>query len=171
MNIIEVLVQSVGFVIPAVVVYFLIRQFLRGHLATEQMKIRSTQTSESKGLRLQAYERLILLCERLKLGSLMLRLNASEMDASQLKSALIISIQKEFEHNLTQQIYVSGQLWQMFILLRDNLVASISGAYEQSNGDKARFESLLLETGATLDTTLFNKVRAGIRKEVELYFT
>ena len=147
------------------------RQFLRGHLATEQMKIRASQTSESKGLRLQAYERLILLCERLRLDSLMLRLNASEMTANQLKSALIISIQKEFEHNLTQQIYVSGQLWEMLTLLRDNLMAAVAGAHEQANDDKAKFESLLLETSTTLDATLFRKVREGIRKEVELYFT
>jgi len=135
------------------------------------MKIRATQTGDSKALRLQAYERLILLCERLKLDNLMLRLNTSEMNANLLKNALIISIQKEMEHNLTQQIYVSGQLWDMFILLRDNLMASVSGAYAQSNGDKATFESLLLETSSTLDATLFQKVREGIRKEVELYFT
>jgi len=134
------------------------------------MKIRATQTGESKALRLQAYERLILLCERLRLDSLMLRLNTSEMDANQLKNALIISIQKEFEHNLTQQIYVSGQLWDMLILLRDNLMASVTGAYAQANGDKAAYESLLLQTSATLDSTLFQKVREGIRKEVELYF-
>ena len=93
------------------------------------------------------------------------------MTANQLKSALIISIQKEFEHNLTQQIYVSGQLWEMLTLLRDNLMAAVAGAHEQANDDKAKFESLLLETSTTLDATLFRKVREGIRKEVELYFT
>jgi len=170
-KVVEILVQSLGYVVPALVVYFLMRQFLRGHMVTEQMKVRAAQTGESKALRLQAYERLILLCERLKLENLMLRLNANEMDATQLKNALLISIQKEFEHNLTQQIYVSGQLWQMLNLLKENLMTTVTGAYIKSGKDKAAFESILLETSNTIDATITQKVREGIRKEVELYFS
>ena len=139
-------------------------------MATEQMKIRASQSGESKAVRLQAYERLILLCERLNLQSLMLRLNSSDMNAGQLQSALLISIQKEFEHNFTQQIYVSGQLWDMLNLLKDNLMATVSGAYSQSQGDKQKFEELLIESSRTIDGTITKKVREGIRKEVELYF-
>lgn len=170
MKIVEIIVQSLGYIVPALVVYYLMRQFLRRHIATEQIKIRAAASGETKALRLQAYERLILLCERIKLDSLMLRLNNNEMDATQLKNALLISIQKEYEHNHTQQIYVSGQLWEMISLLKDNLIAAVSGAYTAEPKDKSKFEGLLIQTSQTIDQTVAKKVREGIRKEVELYF-
>ena len=69
------------------------------------------RTQVTLPLRLQSYERLILLCERIDLADLILRLKTSGTSASALKSALLIAVQHEFEHNLTQQLYVSEELW------------------------------------------------------------
>lgn len=171
MEIVQTILQILGYIVPALVVYFLMRQFLNGHLATEQMKIRMTQSGEDKGLRIQAYERLTLLCERLNISSLMMRLNTSEMDNNHLKNAMLISIQKEYEHNLTQQIYVSGQLWEMVGLLKDNVMAAVTQSFEEhGTGDKATFENQMMQLGATINGSIAAKVKEAIRKEVELYF-
>jgi len=171
LELIQTLLQIIGYIIPALVVYFLMRQFLRGHMATEQMKIRLTQSGEDKALRIQAYERLTLLCERLNIMSLIMRLNAGDMDNTHLKNAMLISIQKEYEHNLTQQIYVSGQLWEMIGLLKDNVIAGVTQSYDEyGSGEKSVFENQLMQIGTSIDKSIAAKVKEAIRKEVELYF-
>lgn len=138
---------------------------------TEQMKIRASMNGETKGLRLQAYERLTLFCERINVMSLMMRLNNKEMTSDGLKNAMLISVQKEYEHNLTQQIYISNELWEMMNLLKNNVMAGITKSYtDHQNGPKADFTSAVMQLGQQIDATMGKQVRAAIRKEVELYF-
>ena len=65
----------------------------------------------SRQLQLQAYERLILLTDRISLPNLIQRLNAPGLGARDMQSLLTQSIRQEFEHNITQQIYVSPEAW------------------------------------------------------------
>ena len=65
----------------------------------------------------KAYERLILLCERINIADLILRLKAPGTSAVELKSALLLAVQQEFEHNLTQQLYVTEELWQVLLAM------------------------------------------------------
>lgn len=65
----------------------------------------------TRQLQLQAYERLILLTERIALPNLIGRVNTPGLSARDMQSLLIQSIRQEFEHNITQQIYVSTEAW------------------------------------------------------------
>lgn len=65
----------------------------------------------SRQLQLQAYERLILLIDRIALPNLIHRVNQSELSAREMQHLLIYTIRQEFEHNITQQIYVSAEAW------------------------------------------------------------
>lgn len=62
-------------------------------------------------LQLQAYERLILLTDRIALPNLIARVNTPGVSARDMQSLLTHSIRQEFEHNITQQIYVSAEAW------------------------------------------------------------
>ena len=71
---------------------------------------------DTKILKLQAYERLILLANRIALPHLIVRLqqegksNAS-LSATDQQLLLVATIKEEFEHNVTQQLYVSKTAW------------------------------------------------------------
>jgi hypothetical protein len=65
----------------------------------------------SRQLQLQAYERLILLTDRIALPNLIQRTHQPELSAREMQSLLTMSIRQEFEHNITQQIYVSAEAW------------------------------------------------------------
>jgi hypothetical protein len=65
----------------------------------------------TRQLQLQAYERLILLTDRIALPNLIARMNTPGLSARDMQSLLIQSIRQEFEHNITQQIYVSNEAW------------------------------------------------------------
>jgi hypothetical protein len=64
-------------------------------------------------IKLQAYERIVLFLERISTESLIMRTAKPEMTAQQLHSAMIGNIRSEYEHNLSQQIYMSNEAWEM----------------------------------------------------------
>lgn len=65
----------------------------------------------TRQLQLQAYERMILLTDRIALPNLIARVNTPGLSARDMQGLLIQSIRQEFEHNITQQIYVSIEAW------------------------------------------------------------
>jgi hypothetical protein len=67
---------------------------------------------ETLRLKLQAYERLTILAERIGLKNLITRFNNEGFSARQLQGALIDAIKTEFEYNISQQIYVTPQIWE-----------------------------------------------------------
>jgi len=70
-----------------------------------------TGSVNTKQLQLQAYERLILLTDRIALPNLINRVNQAGLSAKEMQLLLTQSIKQEFEHNTTQQIYVSPEAW------------------------------------------------------------
>ena len=65
----------------------------------------------TRQMQLQAYERLMLLTDRIALPNLINRVNQQGLSAKEMQFLLIQSIKQEFEHNITQQIYVSPESW------------------------------------------------------------
>lgn len=122
----EVLMMAVPVLLMFVALYFLFRQFFNNQLKLQMMN-RTADTGELRvRLKLQAYERLMLFCERIDLQNMIMRLEYDNMSARDLESALIMSVQKEYEYNLSQQLYVSEQLWQIISLAKDQIIEVIS---------------------------------------------
>src|SRR5688572_26373339 len=94
------------------------------------MKNKPQQTADdsfaSKPLRLQAYERLVLLSERISLPSLISRVSIPGVSAREMQLMLIESIKQEYEYNVTQQVYVSTTAWNAVRNLRDQTMLIIN---------------------------------------------
>ena len=73
---------------------------------------RKEKDPETLKLRLQAYERITLLTERISLQNLLSRINNSGLSCRQMQISLIDSIKQEYEYNMSQQIYVSPEVWR-----------------------------------------------------------
>lgn len=71
---------------------------------------------------IQAYERMVTFVSRGSLLSLLERMPANEMDAQQLADVYIASLQAEFEHNLSQQIYLPENTWQAITDMKDQQI-------------------------------------------------
>ena len=80
---------------------------------------------------MQAYERLSLFCERISLSNLLLRTESNQLIVAQYKILLLLAIQKEYEHNITQQVYVSDKLWQIIRVSRDDAINFVSLVAEE----------------------------------------
>jgi len=112
-----------GLTIPSVVlllaVYLMFRQYFNHQLQSVLLQSKRSRDQITLPMRLQAYERLTLLCERIDLADLILRLKTQGSSAVELQSVLLIAIQQEYEHNLTQQLYISEELWQILLLAKN----------------------------------------------------
>lgn len=64
-------------------------------------------------LKLQAYERIVLFMERIEPSNLVMRTKTNEMTAQQLHGTLLNNIREEYEHNVSQQIYISDNAWNI----------------------------------------------------------
>lgn len=176
-NLTNFLLDLVLAVAPAGLVYLtatrLFESFLQQQLQQQQVQQRLAQQERSFPLRLQAYERLTLLCERLALPNLLLRLRPDGFTVAEYQVALLMNIQEEFEHNLTQQVYISDQLWQILKIARDdsvNMVALAAAALEPRAEGRLLGEKimgLLEQRGTTaVDTAL-----QAIKKEAATLFS
>jgi hypothetical protein len=80
----------------------------------------------TKQLKLQAYERLILLADRMALPNLIPRLSQPGFTAQQMQLLLIENIKQEFEYNITQQMYVSPEAWSAIKNLKEQNISIVS---------------------------------------------
>lgn len=107
--------ELLKYTIPALIVllssYLIVKRFLVSEIARKQMTMMRDTQETTMRLRLQAYERLVMYIERIHPRQLIPRVYQAGMTASDLQQALTFNIKTEFEHNLSQQIYVSKQVW------------------------------------------------------------
>ncbi len=171
MTVLETALEVLKYTLPAVIIYLLMKQFIRLQAYQEEVKRKSSMKNETLALRLQAYERITLFCERIRIGNLIMRLRSPGMTAAELKNAMLISVQKEFEHNLTQQLYVSRQLWEMIELLKDETMATITASFlENEKANSGAYETDLYKRDQLVESQFGVKVKTAVRKEVQLYF-
>jgi len=79
----------------------------------------SAESASTKPLQLQAYERLVILTERVALPSLVSRANQPGLSAREMQLLMLESIKQEFEYNASQQIYVSPVAWEALRNLKE----------------------------------------------------
>ena len=122
--------EILKYTIPALIVfataYLLLKQYLDDKQRSTLLEQRSEALKTTLQLRLQAYERLTLLCDRSDITNVLLRIRMPGMTIGDLRGALLIAVRQEFEHNTSQQLYVSDTLWRIITFARDQTMEIIS---------------------------------------------
>ncbi len=139
----------IAYLLPAILVGIIAYYFFKGHTANEEGRRRYLIQKEAQKniipARLQAYERLTLFLERIDPSRLLIRVNPNSENLETYESILIQTIEKEYEHNLAQQIYISPECWNLIIAAKNATIHVIrqSAMKEKvDNANKLR-ESLL----------------------------
>jgi len=92
----------------------------------DEMRDRLGINNETLKLRLQAYERLTVFAERAGLRNMIARSEFSGQSAASLHNELIENLKSEYEYNVSQQIYVSKELWNAISKLKDQNIYIIN---------------------------------------------
>ena len=126
----NVLLELGKILLPAGLVLYAMYLTMKSMLAKEMVKAEMDYKIEnSKEVlpnRLQAFERMCLFLERLSPGNLVLRLNTSNMSAIELQHLMISEIREELNHNLSQQIYMSDQSWELIKNTVEDVIAMVN---------------------------------------------
>jgi hypothetical protein len=124
-KIIEILAYSLPSLITGGVAYFLFTSYFKDQQNSRRWLLQKEAQKDALPLRLQAYERLTLLMERINPSQLMVRVNPLNTDKTDYQNFIIAQIEQEFEHNLTQQIYVSEECWSIVITAKNATIQVI----------------------------------------------
>lgn len=131
----ETVTEIIKITIPALLVmvtaWLVIRNMLKDDQDRRHQETLLQTVKVITPVRLQAYERIVLFLERISPESLIIRVSKADQTAQQLHSALITAIRSEFEHNLSQQIYMSNEAWEMVKNARGTVVRLINNTASQ----------------------------------------
>jgi ribosomal protein S8 len=117
---------------PALIVLYAVYLMVRSFLTSRNQELRSLISQKSQEtilpIRLQAYERIALLLERISPSNIITRLNNPEFTAKEFQQVLVSEIRQEFNHNLAQQIYLSDEAWAYVSGAVEDIVTTINEA-------------------------------------------
>lgn len=126
--------------LPAAIVfataYYMLKRQSETMLAQRRLDIKKSNQQQILPLKFQAYERLAVFCERSDLNNLMARFYDTDQTVGSLLFLMVGAIKQEYEHNVSQQVYVSDQLWQILKMARDQNIAVLQGLGEKVGFDQ-----------------------------------
>ncbi len=125
-TILEILKYTIPALIVMLTAYFLVKDFLNNDYKRKQLAVFDNNQKISLPLRVQAYERLAIFMERITPQSMIGRLYSSSMTAQDLQIVLVQNIRAEFEHNLSQQVYVSREVWETVKSVKEQEIAMVN---------------------------------------------
>ncbi|MDR2937379.1 MAG: hypothetical protein LBU92_00390 [Prevotellaceae bacterium] len=112
-------------------VYLVLRRMLAAESERRNIALIKSTKDITLPLRLQAHERLLMLMERISPEALVLRLRRPDASNAELHAELIAAIRAEFEHNLSQQMYVSTELWSAIVLAKNGVITACNTCAQQ----------------------------------------
>jgi hypothetical protein len=129
------------YVVPSIITGLIAFYFFREHTKNEDGRrrfyLKKDLQVNALPLRLQAYERMAIFLERIKPSKLLLRVTPTSANKENYESLLIQSIEQEFEHNTSQQIYVSDKCWNIITASKNATIQLIRKATLSEKTDSA----------------------------------
>lgn len=144
--------ETLKYTIPSVVTGAVAAYFLKQVLLNENSKRKFDAFKEKKQqslpIRLQAYERMSLFLERIRISSLCARVLPENTNKIEYGKSLIAHINAEFEHNLVQQIYISTECWRVIVTSKTSIMNQITAlsVREDINSGEELYRLLMAET-------------------------
>lgn len=138
-----ILVIIIVLLVAGFIVYL---SFLQNKIDKKETENQNPDTA-TRALRLQAYERLTLLVDRIALPNLISRVNQNGISARDMQLLLTRSLREEYDYNISQQIYVTPDAWSAVKNLKEQnmLVVNQLATALPPNATGLDLNKLLLE--------------------------
>lgn len=173
----DALIELLKIIIPAGAVfaasYFLVKRFLDNDEKRRELELKKAAQGTITPLRIQAFERVVIFLERINPNNLVVRVNKNGITARQLHLELVAAVKTEYEHNLSQQIYMSHNAWELVKNAKEEIVqlVNISSSKVASDANGSELAMMILNITANLGKKLPNEVALDyIKKEIAQTF-
>lgn len=169
----ETALEILKYILPALVVfatvYFMMKRYLDMQYSTQLLKFKQDQLKNTLPVKLQAYERMAMFCERISLDNLSYRLSSQNLDVKSMSNAMLIAIQQEYEHNMSQQVYISEKLWEIITLAKDQMQNIISTATsDPSISSTAALIQKAIDLQKGMGGSPVKTAKRAIKKEIDI---
>jgi hypothetical protein len=128
----DALIEFGKILIPASVVlyaaYLLTRSFIQKEVDLKKLEIRGRSIETVLPNRLHAYERMTLFLERMSPQNLLVRLNTGSMPAREFHQLVLAEVRNEYNHNVSQQVYISEEIWELIKSAKEDLIVTVNDA-------------------------------------------
>lgn len=108
--------------------FLIARSFIQKDIDVRKLEIRGKSIETVLPNRLHAYERMTLFLERMSPQNLLVRLNPGSIPAKEFQQLLLSEVRNEYNHNVSQQVYISEEVWELIKNAKEDLIVSINDA-------------------------------------------
>lgn len=138
------MIEILKYCIPAICVlvatWIVMHKFYKSENEKRLWELKRLAQKEISPLRMRAYERLALLLERTTPEHMLIDLNLSEMTPLQVQAHLMHTIRQEYDHNLSQQVYISNEVWDMIENAKNQTIAFVNNIALQIPADSTALD-------------------------------
>lgn len=168
------MVEVLKYCIPALIVllatWIVMYKLFRNEQQKREWELKRAAQKEISPIRLRAYERLALVLERTQPERLLVDLDLSQMTVQQLQQRLLQTIRLEFDHNMSQQIYVSEQVWEKIVAARGQMLSFVTAMALQlpPNSTSLDYAKMLLTAYNTNGETANETALHALKEEAAM---
>lgn len=141
MDLVPKLIEALLFAVPALITGLIAYYFFKEHTKNEDGRrrflLKKDMQINAMPLRLQAYERMAIFLERISPSKLITRVRPTSSDKESYEELLVANIEQEFEHNLSQQIYITDDCWNIICAAKNATIQLIRKASKLETTDSA----------------------------------
>ncbi|MBC7887597.1 MAG: hypothetical protein H7Z13_06890 [Ferruginibacter sp.] len=158
--------EGMAIVIISGLVFYLMTEL---RLLRKEIRAKQPPTTGNSLLPLQAYERLTLLADRIALKNLVTRMHSTVLSATELQAGLVETIRNEYEHNITQQMYINPEVWKAVTNMKEQNIFIINQLAEAlpPKANAMELSKLILEYVGNNNAELSPIVLDAIQYEVK----
>lgn len=163
-------------ILPALIVlggmFLLVKSFLNEESEKRSLELKLKTIDKMLPLRLNAYERIIVYVERANPSNLILRNYEPGISARQLQMKSLDELRTEFEHNLSQQIYISEDAWDVVKKIKDetSILINDQTIHLPEGASGAELSRKILEKTGNMEPDPYDYATVLIKREVRQLF-
>lgn len=153
-------------------VYLMVRSFIQREIEFKKLDVRGRSVDTILPSRLQAYERMTLFLERISPQNLLIRLNNPAFSGKDFQKVLLDEIRSEYNHNASQQVYMSEEVWSQIKNAKEDLIILINEAASRLMPDAKSIDlsKKIFEMAMEKKVDLVSLALSELKKEIQQVF-
>lgn len=168
----DVVVLGLGVFIALIAFYYVLKSDIQRYFNLKTIELNKESRAQILPLRLQAHERLIIFVDRINPANLLVRLHQQGIGIATLQAGILNEVRSEYQHNITQQLYIDSATWNVVRKLKDDSIAMINNAVQNIPADASGIElsKAILQHMASIDENPYDLTIELIKKDIQRMF-
>lgn len=170
--VIDIAVLFLGVFLALFAIFYLLKNDIHRFFNLKTIELNKESRAHLLPLRLQAHERLIIFTDRINPANLLVRLHQQGIGITTLQAGILNEVRSEYQHNITQQLYIDSITWNVVRKLKDDTIAMINNAVKGLPADANGIElsKAILQHMASIDENPYDLTIELVKKDIQKLF-